>query len=1039
MRFSDPKPATSAYLPSLQTGRPGLWRLLVWQLLQFLMRIGAGIRSTRRPRGTELYAVLLICLYSFPSLVPTQPARSLAEDLDMRLRLKDGSFSSGQLVGSTFSDRLGWQTDGFDRPFHIDTQALRSISVVFTADETPEEPLTGQVFELTHGGMIAGQLIAIDSKHVTVRSMLLGDLKISRSRVVSMTDAGYAGEVVYQGPIEADDWHAASNDSDWTFEAGTVVANKQGAIIVGEVNMPQKAQINLVLSWKGVPDFVFSFGTAANNRGSRVEQVPAAARLEVWDKQLALVREVDGGADIALISDLTGANPRIELTLLIDQDAGVVTVCDSYGRPLDSVTAIAKTQTYREAVHLVNHGPSLTLESLEVRKWDGRTKIPAGSEAGLILTTKGETLEGTIRGFDPETSLILVDARNEDVPATIPLNEIRRGDFSTATSSSDAAASSAGISSEDQATQDQNAEAEIDNADANRADANDSSQAEDPAKTASLVEVILLDRSRIRGRWLPAQNGKMRLQVQGVTGADGFSAVAFGPDMIRGLIGTNERFVANQDEHRSGTLKLDHCQFWGYLEEQSPEDADTALFWHPHGSLKASQLLPTSAGAIVYRQQLPRVATQTTNTAERTRNRGNVVMPMLNILLGAQGSGDNTDAASDKPKPLANAREIYFRTADGIDGVVDRIDERGMTFRSNQTSTTFAAHSQIQSIWLNQQIRGSSFSKEKLDRLMTVPRAMKQDPPTHLFVSVTGDYLRARLVRLESGVLTVEVRLELMEIPVEQVAQIIWLHDRDWEQQSEDDGEAEHQAAIEQPFRIHAISTGDRGLTFQPQKVVDGTIYGQSELLGDCSINVQLVNQLLFGRDIGLRVREYRQDPWTLSLAQYPKVYLDDGTGDPLEGNLGMQSPLVGEAAPDFTLKTLTGESFRLSRQRDRVVVLDFWASWCGPCIQTMPMVEQVVEELGTDKIQLVAVNIQEAQGRVEAAVERLELGSTVLLDIDGQVGATYAANAIPQTVIIDREGNVTHLFVGGGSRFVGQFRSALQSVLGIDEELQPE
>jgi len=110
--------------------------------------------------------------------------------------------------------------------------------------------------------------------------------------------------------------------------------------------------------------------------------------------------------------------------------------------------------------------------------------------------------------------------------------------------------------------------------------------------------------------------------------------------------------------------------------------------------------------------------------------------------------------------------------------------------------------------------------------------------------------------------------------------------------------------------------------------------------------------------------------------------------------------------------------------------VLDFWASWCGPCVQTMPLVEEAVAELGSDKVQLVAVNIQETAARAQAAVERLKMTSTVLLDSDGQTAAAYAANAIPQTVIIDRAGKVTHVFVGGGPKFVAQFKQALVAVV---------
>jgi thiol-disulfide isomerase/thioredoxin len=316
---------------------------------------------------------------------------------------------------------------------------------------------------------------------------------------------------------------------------------------------------------------------------------------------------------------------------------------------------------------------------------------------------------------------------------------------------------------------------------------------------------------------------------------------------------------------------------------------------------------------------------------------------------------------------------------------------------------------------------------------------MKQDPPTHLFVAVSGDYLRGRLVRLENNQLTVEIRLEQVQIATSQIAQIIWLHDRDWSdkpqaaaeevppKQQVGDAEGELQPAN---FLVHAIGRSDRGLTFRPEKFHQGILSGRSELLGECSVAVGELNQLLFGPNISEQIRAYRDDPWTLSLAQLPRVYMDEGA-DP-DAPAGFNSPLVGQPATDFLLQTLQGEAFRLSDHRDRIVVLDFWASWCGPCIQTMPLVDEVVTELGPDKIHLVAVNIQEAPARVLAAVERLGLKATTLLDIDGQAAAAYAANAIPQTVIIDRQGMVTHVFVGGGPKFVAQLRQALQAMTSI-------
>jgi thiol-disulfide isomerase/thioredoxin len=294
--------------------------------------------------------------------------------------------------------------------------------------------------------------------------------------------------------------------------------------------------------------------------------------------------------------------------------------------------------------------------------------------------------------------------------------------------------------------------------------------------------------------------------------------------------------------------------------------------------------------------------------------------------------------------------------------------------------------------------------------------------------------------------LEVEVKQEIVNIPRENVAKVIWLHDRQWEseetakeseKQENDEGQIAENAAEERaedvatsnvPFRIHAIRRGDRGLTFVPSGCDGKMLAGASELLGECNVEIEEVDQLLFGRDITARVREYREDPWVLALAQYPRVFLEDegGAADP---SAGKNSEFVGKSAPKFGLAQLDGEHFRLTDHRDRIVVLDFWASWCGPCMQTMPKVDEIVEEIGTDKVHLVAVNLQEPAARVEAALAKLNIAPTVLLDVDGEVAAAYGASAIPQTVIIDKQGVVQHLFVGGGNRFVTNFRAALEEL----------
>jgi len=1009
----------------------------------------------------------LLCAYFTCCLTAGEPT--------MRLRLGDGSFGAGEIVGVDHPDQLGWQSQAFESPFHFDVRAIRSVaSVVDSPEKVADQPVaaetdSGQLIELSDGGMIVGRLVDMDDSWITVDSPLLGQLKIARSAATAMVDAGYAGRIVYSGPIDDEHWQRLTAPEDWEFEAGALVATKQGAAIVGNVELPTKSQINLSMSWRGAPDFVLSLGTSANNKVSKVDEVPSAARLEVWANQLALVREVDREADIAMLSDLSGANPRIDLTIYLDQQAGTIMVCDSHGRPLETLEVPSEKAVSRPSVHLANNGPSLTVERFEVREWDGLTSTVSSGERS-VLDAAGENRKGGIVGYDAEQRALRV-AWADGQQTLLPLDQLRRGDFATPEPSSPTT----------EPTTEPTASPALDDSlppvvvqpptlDPDSSSPAPAGQAQQPAlkQTGEIattqpdkstisrertpsdqsLEIILVDRTRLSGRLLATDNPQtLHLAATGLS-AD----LSIPCESVRGVIGCRDRFIADDGDQVVGTLKVDGQQLTGYLDEipQPKVSSASGLYWHPSGSLNASAISQSASGAIVYRKPLPAPANAVPRYQFRpAADRARVLAPAVGMFLGNNPA--NRENSSTKPQSTTaasapEAREIMFRTGDAVDGMVERIDEHGMTFRSSQTTTTFAPHELIQHVWLNRTNDSQETSPEKLKRLMTVPRSMKSDPPTHLFVAVTGDYLRGRLVRLEGDRLTIEVRLELVELSTSQIGQIVWLHDRDWSDKPAPKNQGEQPAAVvdaaqnaTQPppaagegplaqFLVHAIGRSDRGLTFLPEKLADGVLSGHSDLLGKCSIAVDDLNQLLFGRNISAQVRDFRADPWTLSLAQYPRVYLDDGSESSAPAS--ENSVMVGKPATDFLLKSLDGEAFRLSKNRERIVVLDFWASWCGPCIQTMPLVEEVVNELGADKIHLVAVNIQETEARARAAVDRLQMTSTVLLDIDGQTAAVYMANAIPQTVIIDRQGIVTHVFVGGGPKFVAQFRQALLSAI---------
>jgi thiol-disulfide isomerase/thioredoxin len=128
----------------------------------------------------------------------------------------------------------------------------------------------------------------------------------------------------------------------------------------------------------------------------------------------------------------------------------------------------------------------------------------------------------------------------------------------------------------------------------------------------------------------------------------------------------------------------------------------------------------------------------------------------------------------------------------------------------------------------------------------------------------------------------------------------------------------------------------------------------------------------------------------------------------------GGTHPLTGQAAPEFTLSTITGESVSLASHLGKeVVVLDFWASWCPPCRDGLPVLDQVARDHAGKPVAFYAVNIREGKDLVTAFAANTKLALPILLDNTGLVADDYQVTGIPQTVVIDRAGKVHTVHVG--------------------------
>jgi thiol-disulfide isomerase/thioredoxin len=129
-------------------------------------------------------------------------------------------------------------------------------------------------------------------------------------------------------------------------------------------------------------------------------------------------------------------------------------------------------------------------------------------------------------------------------------------------------------------------------------------------------------------------------------------------------------------------------------------------------------------------------------------------------------------------------------------------------------------------------------------------------------------------------------------------------------------------------------------------------------------------------------------------------------------GGESLQAPAKSSPAPDFQLEALDGSSFKLANLRGQPVLINFWATWCGPCQQEMPLLQQYYQKYKADLVVL-AVNNDEPKPDVQAYVTNLNLTFPVLLDPGMKVEDLYQVRAFPTTFFVDKSGTIRYQHIG--------------------------
>ncbi len=846
------------------------------------------------------------------------------------------------------------------------------------------------IIELQNGEALTGKVSNISEQSVDVDSELAGKKQIPLNSVRSILRA-FPKTESDAGELKMADWKQLAppmkkgGRGNWFDSAGSYDTETAGTVISQSINFPDLANIDINVAWQ-------------SNTPNWILQIGEPRKLEIHARKLenrntlsvTMLVEDDTTADIATAQLPMDSSNALTLQVLCDSVRGRLVV-------MHNGNAIAQLRlnkslrlTGRQSILFTNNvSGRLSLRSLKIyRSVFSSPVVPNQgkdvSETGNInspetLLQNGQTYLGKPIGFDTSDSTFGFESTVETL-GRVTLSQVDRIEFPpTAIPATQAA-------------------------------------------TKKLYSVQLWSGERFVGQTISIQSNQLLISLDELKAS---VRLPLGEVMTIGQNGANKTEpAANED---SEELQLRFVSPWGVSfgriiamdasnAEQSGKPPFHTLNWKP-----SKALLPVALAAGV------------TGTIEPIATKGKI----------------------EKPKPKTNSEfgrtlekdepSLFLKSGDCFAAEIQGLQDGELFFKSSLFSAIKIEAALVRGVRKLAYSGTETMEKVSRKRLLTLPRSQRNNPPTHLVVSRDGDAIRGQLQSMDVDDITLQVRGEDRKIQMKNVAEIIWLLDAPeivppGKTASTDAGAgANDKNGVEQPalhgdLNCQALDTSGTRISIIPDQVAGSILHGQHPQLGPCQVDLSKISKLVLGDAIVADTKQNRFEKWRLENALDPK-FVNDLDSPEAEGdapNSAARSNLIDNAAPDFELNKLDGAPLKLSSLKGRIVVLDFWATWCGPCVASLPKITELGQEYKGANVDVIAVNIEENAAVVKSFLEKMKINPVVVLDADGTVAKSYQATAIPQTVIIDREGKVKHVFVGGGGATEAKIRESLDEMINI-------
>ncbi len=921
---------------------------------------------------------------------PVENKNTKADSLLGKLQLVGGDVYRGEFgKASDANGDLVWRCPAFVSDMVVPWSFVESLVQPIQTQKPIEEGRPPQfIVELQNGEAITGSVTSISEAFVDVENELIGKQHIPTATVRSIlrTPSTSASE---SGEIKFSDWKQTEPEpklgNRWFVGLGSYDTETSGAVISSTVTIPDLVAIDLSVAWQSMtPEFGLQIGDSDQSK------------LEISFKKpenrntlfIRVLVEDNITADITTITQPFDGSNAISLRVLCDSVRGRLVVTQN-GVALAQLPLSKNMKlTGKQTVLFSNlNAGRLSLRSLKIYRSIFSTPVflakGKDSENGQIkspetLLQNGQTFVGQPIGFEPaDRSFGFATSENL---GRVMLDQVDRIEFPYTPI--------------------------------------------DPTKMAEqkLFFIQLWSGARFVGQTVSIKSDHLVVSLE--------------QSKNEVVIPLNDIMSIGQ----SGKFKSEPNK-----EEAKSADAVSMRLISPWAISRGRIVPMDSANA----GNVPKIEFQTLNWKP-----SNALFPLA-IAAGVTGTIEPIASQPKLDKPpkqkvtVDSGRSLdkdepslFLKSGDCFAADIQSVSEGEMFFQSSLFSTNKIDVDMVRGVRKLVYTGTDTMEKVGRKRLLTLPRSQRNNPPTHLVVSREGDAIRGQLLSMDVDNITLQVRGEERKIQMKSVAEIIWLQDAPEivppGKKPEAVPPAEVKVDTEKKNKgdlvCQALDSSGTRVSIAPERVEGDILYGQHPQLGDCHIDLSKISKLVLGDAIADEAKKNRFGKWTLENAADPK-FVNDLDSPDAEGGSAPDSEhakMIGNAAPDFELKKLDGTLLKLSDLRGRVVVLDFWATWCGPCVASLPKITDLGQQYKGAEVDVIAVNIEQTSAEVRALLDRLKISPVVVLDSDGAVARSYHAQAIPQTVIIDRDGKVKQVIVGGGGTSEAKLRDSLDGMLNL-------